>query len=203
MDMNVHFFAKVLRQSQHLCTAADVGIACLRRFLHHVTKLTGQRQAALALEGQHLNLEQLAAHARPGQAISHAHSRLHRQILVKEDYRAEIFFQILFCYLCALSLAFNNAHGHLAADSRQLALQVTHAGLTCIIMNYTADSLLAHRNLIFFQTVELKLLRQQMNLRNLHLFLVCIAAELDNLHSVEQRRRNSLCCIGRHNPEYM
>ena len=201
--MDIHRFTKVGCNPQRFRTAADIGITGLSRLLHYIAQLTGKRKVALALKRQYFYLQQLTADTGPSQTIDNAYTGFQADIIIKINNRSQIFFQIFFCYLSALTLPLDNFERNLTTDTCQLTLQVTHACFPGIVVNYTADSLFTDADLVFFQSVQLQLLRQKMQLSNLNLFFISIAAQLDNLQTVQQSRRNSIYGICRYNPEYM
>ena len=63
--------------------------------------------------------------------------------------------------------------------------------------------IVTERNWSALLEMQDRLFRQQMQLGNFNLFFVSIAAQLDNLQTVQQSRRNSIYGICRYNPEYM
>ena len=86
----------------------------------------------------------------------------------------------------ALVLLLRNAGGRLAADIGDLALEVSHAGLAGIGADDAADGVVLDLELRGLEAVLFALLRDQVALCDLELFLVGVAVELDDLHAVEQ-----------------
>src|SRR3546814_66047 len=89
----------------------------------------------------------------------------------------------------AFRLAFENAAERLARQTRDLALERTHAGFAGVIADEVAQPFVGQLEFAGLQTVRLDLLRDQVQLGDLDLLVLGIAFEPDDLHAVEQRLR--------------
>ena len=91
VHVDVDVAIEVARQPELLRAAADVGERGLRRLLHDVAKLPGERQLALAVEHLHFGGENAAAHLGPGQAGDQADFVLLVRLRIAELRHAEKF----------------------------------------------------------------------------------------------------------------
>ena len=79
---------------------------------------------------------------------------------------------------------------HFAADLGNLTLKAAYAGLTGIVANQVTKRLLRHVEFVLAQTIGLDLLGQQILQRNVDLLVLGVPGDTNNLHAVQQRRRN-------------
>ena len=112
-------------------------------------------------------------------------------------YNAQKFFYISRCNGDLLYTLCSNFHGGLAADSGNFSLQNAYTGFPRVAADDAAQSIIGNAQLPFLQAVLFKLLGDKMLPGDLHLFLIGVAAQLDNLHTVQQRAGNGVGGIGR------
>ena len=95
-----------------------------------------------------------------------------------------------------LHVAVYQLHSSLTAELAQLPLQHPDAGFPGIGRDDPADGVVADAQLGLFQAVLLQLLGQQVLLGDLQLFLIGIAAQLDDLHPVQQGTGDGVQGVG-------
>ncbi len=178
----------------------------MRGLLHHVAQLAGQGQpgrAGLGVGERGLDVEDVAARARHGQAGGHARDgrpallgllgRLggvvrpadQRPQVVRADRDGQ------------LALAQFALRGDLPQDAGDRALQIPDARLAGILAREPAQRVLVHRDLVGLQSRALQLPGQQVVAGDDDLLVLGVAVEPDQLHPVEQRLRDGLQHIGR------
>ena len=106
-------------------------------------------------------------------------------------------FQVFWCNVNSLYIRFYQTHSGFSAQLAQQTLQRPDAGLSRIVGDHSADGVIADAQLTFLQSVLLQLLGQQMGLGDLQLLLVGVAAQLDDLHPVQQRAGDGGGGVGR------
>ena len=74
----------------------------------------------------------------------------------------------------------------LAADARDLAFQVAHAGFACVVTHDALHRRFRHFQFADLQPVRLQLLRQQVAHRDVDLFILGVAGDADHFHAVQQ-----------------
>ena len=201
--MDILLLIKLRVDAEHLCAAADIGDGGLRRLLHDVAEVAGQLQLSGAVEHGGFNIEHFPADGCPGKAAHEADLILRIDVLRLKARGAEIVGHAACAQLHAFALAERDALGRLAADGGELALEHAHAGFARIERDDLADGIVAHAQLRRLEPVLFALLRQQMLLCDLELFLVGIARELDDLHAVEQRARDGVKRVGRQDEKHI
>ena len=78
----------------------------------------------------------------------------------------------------------------LASDLGELALEIAHAGLAGVEADHVLDGGVRDHQFIGLQPVLLDLLRQQVAARDVALLILGVAGDADDLHAVQERRRN-------------
>ena len=168
-------------------TAAQAGIGGLAALLHHVAQIAGELQLAGAVHDAGLHLQQLAAHLRPCKAVDHADLVIFGQCLIGIGGRSQQVCQVLWCNGNHLYIRFHQPHGALAAQLAQLALQRADAGFAGVVGDDGAEGIVPQLQLVGAEAVLLALAGQQMVTGDVELLLVGVAAQLDDLHTVQQR----------------
>ena len=199
--MDILLLIKLRVDAEHLRAAADIGDGGLRRLLHDVAEVAGQLQLSGAVEHGGFNIEHFPADGCPGKAAHEADLILRIDVLRLKARGAEIVGHAACAQLHALALTERDALGRLAADGGQL--EHAHAGFARIERDDLADGIVAHAQLRRLEPVLFALLRQQVLLCDLELFLVRIARELDDLHAVEQRARDGVKRVGRQDEKHI
>ena len=113
-----------------------------------------------------------------------------------EARRAEEFFERFLRHGDGLDVFVDHLHRALADDLADGALQAAHTRLQRIAANQAAHHLVADADAFRRQPVLLDLPGQQVPLGDIQLFILSIAADLDQLHAVEQRARNGIHRVG-------
>ena len=116
---------------------------------------------------------------------------------------AQKFLHVLLRHRHPLSVLFQHLSGRLPADLPDAALQSPDARLPGVSGNHLLQSLPADNQLALFQTVGLHLLGNQMLLGNVLLLILRVAADLDDLHPVQQGPGNSPQVIGCGNEKHL
>ena len=194
--MDVLGLIEVPGQAQLLPPAAQTRQRRLGGFLHHGAQVAGQLQLAAAVQGLGFYLQDLAAYLGPGQAIDHAHLVPVAVNGVGVLLHAQQVPEILVGDVHALHVAVYQLHSSLTAELAQLPLQHPDTGFLGIGRDDPADGVVADAQLGLFQAVLLQLLGQQVLLGDLQLFLVGIAAQLDDLHPVQQGTGDGVQGVG-------
>ena len=96
-----------------------------------------------------------------------------------------------------LALALGVLACDLAADRRDLALEVPQARLAGVVGDDLADRVVGERHVLGRQAVRIELLGDDVLLRDQRLLLLAVAGELEHLHPVEQGGRDRLEHVGR------
>ncbi len=174
-------------------------------FLHHVAQISGQRElTGLAFGERCLDEENLSAYACPGQSGHHAgvivalidvaiEWRLTQQVfnLRRVDGRGRQFSLQSF------------AESKLSQGFVNLLFQLSHAALTCILLDNLFQSLLGKLELwvVLVESCVLQLTGNKVAFGYLNLLLGDVSRHLDDLHTVEQRARNGVEVVGSGNEE--
>ena len=85
----------------------------------------------------------------------------------------------------------------LAADRRDLALEVAHAGLARVVADDAEQRLVGELDILLFEPVGLALLADQVLLRDLELLRLRVAREPDDLHAILQAAAESVRACSR------
>ena len=201
--------------AQRLGTRAHHRERGRRRFLHHVAKLAGQDQLALAGHQRGLDLQQVAADLGPGQAGDQADFVLFLGAAIVEAAHAQVLVQVprrdlhhrglrlargglLGRLLHRLRTAQRDLLDHLAAYLGDLALQVAHAGFARVVAHDVAHRILGDGQLLRLEAVGLELLGHQVTQRDAELLVLGIARNADDLHAVQQGAGDVQRVGGRH-----
>src|SRR2546426_2525122 len=96
-----------------------------------------------------------------------------------------------------LGLALGDRSRNLAVDRPDLPLEVADAGLARVLADEPEERVVAHHELAFLETVLLQLLRQEEALRDVHLLVLGVTGESDDLHAVAERRDDRVLDVRR------
>ena len=106
---------------------------------------------------------------------------------VGELHHAQVILQVFLCNANRLYIAGHKPHCRLSAQLLNLPLQQTHAGFPGVAADHQPQRAVTDAQLLGRKAVGLELLGDQVALGDLHLLLVGVAGELDDLHAVQQR----------------
>ena len=190
MDVDVALVEEGGVDANFLGARLQVGQRGRGRLLHHLAQLARELQLALARGQRGLDEDDLAAGRRPHQAGRDARTVDALRDLVEETALAERGAHLLLVVHALEALAGRDL-GHVAADQGgDLALQVAHAGLARVLADDQTERFLRDRDLAGMQAVREHLLGDQEALGDLHLLLLGVAREVQDLHPVAQRGRD-------------
>ena len=162
----------------------------LRRLLHHLAELAGDRQPSGARVCGRLDEEDVPTDGRVGKPGRDTGVGRPPAGVGREPARAEPFADTLLVDLDLLRVPGRNERRRLPAERRDLALEVAHAGLARVLRDHQPQRLVRDRDPALLQAVRRDLLRHEVPLRDPELLLVRVAGELDHVHPVEQRPRD-------------
>lgn len=142
--------------------------------------------------------QNLAAALIVGQACADAHLGLVLALLVTVFLDAQKTRQALTRNGNALFqiILFHQADGRLAAQSRDFPLQIAHPGLARVGADDLKQGILRDADIILLQAVFLYLARQKEMPGDMSFFRFQVTVELDDLHAIQQRHRDSVQGIG-------
>ena len=205
VDVDVPVLKDFLVDVEQLSVGLDVLQGQHGRLLHHIAQVAGQRKlSSLAVAQAGLHEEYLTAHGRPGQASHHAGIVVALVLVAAELLHAQEVGQVVRGHLhLADFLLTRHAHSHLTHHLAQLLLQLAHTALAGIVLHDEFDGLLGDLQFIPGNAVGLHLLGNQVTAGYLHLLLGDVAAHLNQLHAVEQRRGDGGQVVGRGNKHHL
>jgi hypothetical protein len=79
----------------------------------------------------------------------------------------------------------------LAADAADLALEVTYAALHRVVVDDLSNRVLADLDVDVFETCVFLLARHEIAHRDVELFELGVTADLEDLHTIAERKRNA------------
>ena len=183
--------------SPSMSTPSSLGVAAhvrerrLRRLLHHVAELAGDLDAAFARHARGLDEEDVAADRRPREAGGDAGNDGALGDFAEEPGLAEVLRRDRSRRRGARRFWRRFALRHLererAAELRDLALELSHAGLARVVADDRAERFVGDRERPFADRVRRELLRDEVPLGDVHLLVGRVAGELDDLETVAQR----------------
>ena len=177
----------VLRQAELLGVRAHPRERRLRRLLHHLAELAGDRQPALARVGGRLDEEDVAADGRVGEPGRDARVGRALAHLAAEAARPEPLAERASSTrtLSASPFAIRVAALRQRSAMRRSRLRTPASRVYSRIDR--AQDAVGKAQLLLGQPVRLELLRDEVALRDAELLLLGVARELDHVHAVEQR----------------
>ena len=159
-------------------------MAAWQELFHHVSQVACGQNFARALHDADFHLQQLAAHAGPGQAVHQAHLGLQFQLLGMILHDAQQGFQIVAVDTDPLVLSTGDRHSRFPTKRCQLPFQLTHTGLLGVTHNQLPQGAIGNPELSAGQAMALHLPGQQVPAGNLQLLLIGVTGHLDDLHTV-------------------
>ena len=194
--MNVIFLEKLLIDSILRRYRTDIADACCGRLLHHIPKLSGKYKFPFTRHNIHFDLKGITAHLCPGKASCNPNLILficHQIIVFLLSQEA---LKILSCNRYLLFAIFHDQTCCLTADLTDETLQITDTGFLGIIVDDLTKGAALDGKSAFFNSIGFHLLWNQMFPGNMFLLILCITADLNDLHSVKKWPRNPLDIIG-------
>ena len=178
--------------------ASHVGHGDLRRLLHDVAELTGERQALRSLGHAGFDEQDVAAgagHRESGGDPGHAGAigRLEVEVRSSEPVtnRTRLHDDR------RLALAGGQLRRRLAEQSPDLSLQVPNARFACVVDDDDAQRLIVDDDFVVAQCRAGELSTDQVVASDRDLLGLGVAVESDDFHSVEQRTGNRVDHVGR------
>ena len=196
MDVQVAVFVEVGRNAESVGLRADVRQRGLRRLLHHVSELAGQRQALLAGHARGFDEQDVPAVRRPGQPDRHARLLGPLGHFGEEFHRPQKIGQVRFGHRGLVGLPLGHRTRDFPAHRADFALQVAHPGLVRVAARDAQQRVVPKRDPVVGQAVLRDLLGQDVALGDLQLFFLGVAGQFDDLHAVLERGRNRLQIVG-------
>ena len=98
-------------------------------------------------------------------------------------------------------LLFQKLPRRFSADFTDPALQISHTGLSRIVVDDLLQCLIAEGKHLLRKAISLQLFRNKILLCDMELLVLCIAGYLDNLHTVKERSRDRRRIICRRDKE--
>ena len=196
MDVDVLGLIKLLLKAQAVGTAAEATEGGLGRFLHDRAQIARQFQLTCAVHDVDFHFQDFTAHFRPGKAVDHTDFIAGRMYTGGIADSAEVVGEVFICNGNRLYIILHKRHSGFTAQLTKLTLQHADTALAGIVGDGAANGVFREFQLCFLQTMLLQLLGQQVALGDLQLFLVGVAAQFDQLHTVEERSGNGVGSIG-------
>ena len=195
MYVNIIFLEKFRRNIIIGCYRTDVRNACLSRFFHDISELSGKYKFSLARHDIDLDLKCITSDLCPCKSSGDSDFvfLICHQITVSGF--AEKIFKV-FAFDCDLLLViFHNFTCCFTTDLTDLTLQSTHTGLTGVECNDLAKCGWLNRQCSFRNTIYFQLFRNQMLFRNVFFFIFGITGNFNDFHTVKKRSRNTVHII--------
>ena len=139
MDVDIHIFIKIFRNTESRGVAANKtqGRGC--RLFHYIAQLTGQQQSLFALHGCCFDEQYIAAGWSPGEPYGHTGPGNTRIYVGHNADMPQVFSNIFDGHCFSVWFTFRNHGCHTAADIGDLAFQIAYACFACIAGNYIAQ----------------------------------------------------------------
>jgi hypothetical protein len=186
---------------QNICSAADNGHCRLDGFGHHFAKLAGVNEFSLARNNGGFDRQQFTTDLRPCETGYLAYLIPVLSLAVTEAAHTKILFHTLWRdeHSFVTWLQQQGLHD-LAANLGNLPFEVTNAGLTGVMLDDVANSTLGNGELFGLEAIFFELLRHEVFKRDLGLLILGVTRNANNLHSIEQRRRDvqTVCGANEH-----
>ena len=170
----------------------DPGVRRFCGLLHHFADLAGHLQAPFTGIAARLDEEHVSPGGGDGEAGGNAGVGGAPSHLALEPARPQPFTNSALVHPEALAPAARYLRRRLAADGRELPLEVPDAGLACVLARDQAERPFGEDRLPRPEAVRLELFRDEVSPRDPELLLLGVARQLDHVHPVEQRRRDRL-----------
>ena len=186
-----------------LQVGGDVAVGDLGGLLHDVAELAGQLEApVLGVHEGRLDVERGAAQRRPGQSRDDADAR--EGLLLREYRLAEKTFDVAHpdLPLARSAVRLHLAHGDLAQDLAQAFLQVPHAGLAGVAFDDAPECRIRDADAARGHAGVAQDAWPEVVLRDPDLLFGDVAGQMDDLHPIQQRRRDGVELVGRADEEH-
>src|SRR5438105_4535633 len=198
VHVDVDLRVEVLGEAELLHLGPHIAQRRLRRFLHHIAELAGERQLALAGHERGFADEQLAAHLGPCQPRGHANLVLLLRHARAEARHAEILGHLPGVNLLLEGLALDDDLARdLAADRGNLALEVANARLARVALDDRLDRVVGDDDVVGGEAGTFDRLWREEALGDLDLLGFRVAGQLQHFHAVAQRLRDRVQHVGR------
>ena len=185
----------LVRKTGKFRMGLDVLVCDLRRLLHHVSEVTCHGKSALALADRALDEEDLSSHRCPCQTGHHSRSLVTLLNIMRISRKSQILTKMRrFDSLVILLAESQFLHRH-TAYLGNLLLKSTHSRFTGIILDDTGQRILSKTEIVARKTMFFLLLRKEISLRDLHLLLSKITADVYHLHTVPEGRLDGLYIV--------
>ena len=136
MQVNIVFLEIVLLHAVIRCNRTHIGQCNLRRLLHDIAHLTRHLQHAFARHDIDLDLQCIAADARPRQTAHDTDLCLISGCIEEDFLASQIMIQIPLCHADRRFLLLQHLSGCLAADIANPALQIPDSGFPGVAVNH-------------------------------------------------------------------
>ena len=203
MYVDIMFFKEIFCYLILAADRTDVADTGLRRLLHHISKLSGQHDISASRHHIDLDLQGIAAHTGPCKSSYDADFIRRIDHLVRIFFFPQILVNILFCNGDSFFLCCQNLFCRFSAHISDLTLQLSDTGFFRVVACHLPDRMFAEGQLLRLQAVLVKLLRDQVLHCDVQLFILCITADLNDLHTVQKRSRNRLERVCSCNKQYL
>ena len=191
MQMDIRLRERVERDAQRGGTGSQETPRRLRRFLHYVAELAGQRDLTLARHADRLDEHDVAAHRRPREPGRHADLRRAAGDLALHLRLAGVLFEVFRRHLHHRRLPLDDFQRGFAQHALDFALELPHARFARILGDQPVERAVGDMGALFLlalsQTRLFHLPRHEVTLGDLQLLRRRVADERQLLHAVEQR----------------
>ena len=164
----------------------DVTHCRLRRFLHDITQLAGERQLTTAFHERYFGRQDFAAHLGPRQSGHQTYFVLGFLLVVSTELRdSQVFAEVVRRDPGLVLLALpNDRSRHLSANGRDFPFQVPNAGFARVTADDPRDAFVIELQLFLAEAGCFQLFRNQESLGDFLLFFLCVPGDTQYLHSV-------------------
>ena len=203
MYVNVIFLEKFLIDSISGCYRTDVADTRCCRLFHHVSKLSGKHKFPFTRHNIYFDLKGIAAYLRPGKTSCNTNLILfirHQVIVFLLPQKA---LKVLACDRYLLFAIFHDQTCCLTTDLTDQTLQISDTSFFRIIIDNFSKSAALNGKFAFLNSIGFHLLGNQMLLCNVLFLILCITADLNDLHSVKKRSWDSLNIVGCCNKQHL
>ena len=190
--MNILFLVEVGGNAVLVRNSSDIADSDFRAFFHNVSQRTGSLDSSLSIEYGNLQRHNNSAHGRPCKTVYQTDLVALGILVVKVFFSSEELLNIPFTDTNGLLFTAYYQLCGLPAQLGNAAFKGSYARFFGIIVYNGVKRVVGKLQHYRFQTVCFKLLGNKVLLCYMELFLTGIACDLDNIHTVEQRRVNSL-----------
>src|SRR6266481_3374614 len=186
VDVDVLLLEYRRSDAEEVAARLDETLRGLDRFLHDVAELTGRRNAPLSGNCHRLDRQQLTTDLRPSEPGGDPDQILTFGLAKTELAHPGVLFQVAPRNRHALGLVHQDVFDRLSRQIGDFALKITNPRLARVIPDHIAYCVVADAPLVLANAVRRHLLRDQMAARDLHLLVLGVAGNADDLHAVEQ-----------------